>query len=113
VYLPRLELNKQPATELIPVLQAIGIRHAFTGGAEFPGITQSPLPLRITAIKHKAMLEIDEQGTRAASVTSVTTGLTASAPRTLFEMKLDRPFFLTIGDAQNQKILFMAVIREP
>ncbi|MDR1888027.1 MAG: hypothetical protein LBQ81_01350 [Zoogloeaceae bacterium] len=114
VELPRLSFRKQPVQELKPALQTIGIRRAFTDAAQFTGITQTPEPLKIVSVRHATMLEIDEQGTKAAAATAVGMARTMSAPsREPFRMKLDRPFFLTIGDAQNHKILFMAVIRDP
>ncbi|MDR1887788.1 MAG: hypothetical protein LBQ81_00090 [Zoogloeaceae bacterium] len=115
VKLPRLSFRKQPVQELKPALQTIGIRRAFTDAAQFTGITQTPVPLKIFSVRHATMLEIDEQGTKAAAATSVIMGIGAAGPsrEEPFRMKLDRPFFLTIGDAQNHKILFMAVIRDP
>ncbi|MDR0634929.1 MAG: hypothetical protein LBF91_08130 [Azoarcus sp.] len=111
--LPRLK--SLFSVELAKPLQAVGIRRAFSKAAEFTGILQNSPPLKIDRVLHKALLRIDEQGTEAAAATSI--ALRAMSMRinqpAPFEMKLDRPFFLTIGDAPNHKILFMAVVRTP
>jgi serpin B len=111
VALPRLK--SLFSAELTQALQALGIRRAFTSAAEFTGILDAPL--KIDRVLHKAMLKIDEQGTEAAAATSIgmrATAMQINRPEP-FEMKLDRPFLLTIGDALNRKILFMGVVREP
>jgi serine protease inhibitor len=69
----------------------------------------------ISSVKHSTFIDVQEEGTEAAAVTSIevsVTSLDTSAPQP-FEMKLDRPFFFIIADNQTGAILFMGSIYEP
>ena len=113
VRLPRLRTGY--TAQIAGFLSEMGISRAFTKKAEFTGILQDSLPLRIASVAHKTFIAIDEQGTEAAAVTQIGMRATAmpigdaAAP---FTMTLDRPFLLTVGDVRNDKILFMGVVRQ-
>jgi serine protease inhibitor len=68
----------------------------------------------INEVKHKTFVEVNEEGTEAAAVTSVvmyaTTSVESGSP---FEMIVDRPFFLAIVDRETGLILFMGSIVNP
>jgi serpin B len=115
VDLPRVKFDF--AAGLEETLQTLGIQRAFTDDAEFNGILQSPVPLKIGFVIHKTHIDVDEQGTKAAAATSIGMVNATASPyakkEELFYMRIDRPFFLTIGDAENRKILFMGIVRQP
>jgi serine protease inhibitor len=71
--------------------------------------------LFISRVKHKTYLDVNEEGTEAAAVTSVEVGVTSAPvePEKPFEMVVDRPFFLAIRDRQTGAILFMGAIVDP
>ncbi|MDR3322935.1 MAG: hypothetical protein LBS89_01875, partial [Zoogloeaceae bacterium] len=115
VYLPRV--NAGFSETLNACLKTLGLRRAFTDEAQFTGIVQDArLPLQISQVRHTTRLEINEEGTRAAAVTVIEMIGSAvpddDAPPP-FAMKIDRPFFLTIGTASNHEILFMGAVRHP
>jgi len=64
----------------------------------------------INEVKHKTFLEVDEQGTEAAGVTSVEMRVTSIGQE--FSMIVDRPFFCAIRDNETGTILFMGSIVE-
>jgi len=57
---------------------------------------------------------VNEEGTVAAAVTSVTAVMTsAQLPQENFIMKVDRPFFVAIRDNLTGTVLFMGSIGDP
>ncbi len=67
--------------------------------------------LFVSEAKHKAFVEVNEEGTEAAAVTSVEVSLT-SVP-TGFFMKVDRPFVFVIYESNSNSILFIGKIVNP
>ena len=68
--------------------------------------------LYIDFVDHKALIEVDEEGTVAAAATNVGIGLT-SAPPSQTTFYVDRPFFFIIRDDRTGTILFMGQIHNP
>lgn len=92
-------------------LKALGMRHAFED-ADFSAMASEPL--FVSKVKQKSFVEVNEEGTEAAAVTTVV--MTASAimqPIKPFEMIVDRPFFFVIGDSETGSILFMGTVYDP
>jgi len=70
--------------------------------------------LFISSVKHKSICEVNEEGTVAAAVTSVTgTATSIQQPREKFVMKVDRPFFFVIRDNLTGIVLFMGSVTNP
>jgi serpin B len=115
VMLPRFKVEYE--TDLNDVLKALGMAEAFDANvADFSGIaaTNSGARLYISEVKHKAFAEVNEEGTKAAAVTSVGVAVTSvQIPREPFMMKVDRPFFFAIRDDTTGAVLFMGSIVEP
>ena len=81
---------------LIPVLRQLGVEDAFTGAADFSGITPQER-LFISAVVHQAYIDVDEQGTEAAAATAI--GMRPMALRREpdpIRMVVDRPFLFAI-----------------
>jgi serpin B len=111
--LPRFKVDWE--SKLNDALIALGMEEAFNPQrADFSQMTNqnSGNGLYISSVVHKALCEVNEEGTVAAAVTSVTMGLT-SAPPPPFSMKVDRPFFFAIRDDQTGVILFMGSVKNP
>jgi serpin B len=115
VMLPRFKVDYE--VKLNDTLKALGMAEAFDSNqADFSGISKL-MPgerLFISEVKHKAFAEVNEEGTKAAAVTSVGVGLTSIAvPSKPFVMKVDRPFFLAIRDNLTGALLFMGSVVDP
>ena len=108
--LPRFKFVYE--TSLNDALTALGMGNAFDGSsADFSGMRPIPPRLVISEVKHKTFIEVNEEGTEAAAVTSVEVSMTAMPER--FTMIVDRPFFFTIVDDLTGTILFMGSVTEP
>ena len=68
--------------------------------------------LYIGEVLHKTFVEVNEEGTEAAAVTSV--GVVAtSVPPPPIPFTIDRPFFFAIRDNHTKTVLFMGAIVDP
>ena len=89
-------------------LKATGIKTAFDADtADFSKMNS--LPQYIDEVLHKTYIDVDEKGTEAAAVTSVSLGATSSMerPEEPIEFTADRPFTFLIKDNTSGEILFM------
>jgi len=110
IRLPRFKTDYD--ITLNDALTALGMGEAFSNKANFSGIGQN---LKISEVKHKTFVEVNEEGTEAAAATSVgIRTLSAQIPaQKPFQMIVDHPFFCAIRDNQTGSILFMGSIVEP
>lgn len=93
---------------LVEPLKNMGMENPFVEDmADFSGIAPQ---LYISQIEHKALIEVNEEGTVAAAASSMGFGATAVEP---VEFIVNRPFLLLIRDDRTQNILFMGKILEP
>ena len=107
--LPRFKLEY--SVKLNGSLQALGMKHAFHG-ADFSAMSDEPL--EVSEVKQKSYVEVNEEGTEAAAVTTGIMQTTAIVrPLTPFEMIVDRPFFFVIEDNRTRSVLFMGVVNDP
>ena len=92
-------------------LRAMGMELAFTDAADFSRLAEKPL--KIDSVQHKVWLQLDEQGTQAATVTSTLMAPTAAAdmeePKTI---ALTRPFLFVIFDHETQSIVFLGIVNQ-
>jgi serpin B len=107
VFLPKFKLTN--ALSLVPSLAALGMGVAFTDRADFTRI-HTPSELYISDVKHKTYVDVNEEGTIAAAVTSVEVGVTSAGPEPIV---IDRPFIFALRENLSGTILFMGVIRHP
>jgi len=111
IELPRFKVDYQAC--LNSVLNALGMKRAFDKqGAEFGGIEVDQPPVWVDRFFHKAIAEVNEEGTEAVAATSGFTVMFGRAERT-FRMVVNRPFFLAIRDTLTDAILFMGWIDNP
>jgi serine protease inhibitor len=107
------KLKSSFSTTLGDELKALGMRRPFANDAQFSGIVEGR-PLKISEIVHKTAFAMDEVSTEASAATSVVMRAAAIArPEPPFSMIVDRPFFLTIGDRLNDRILFAGIVNAP
>lgn len=110
----RVEIPKFKTTSsfsLGDVLQKMGMKTAFTPGADFSGMTGNR-ELFISAVIHKAFVEVSEEGTEAAAATAVTM-MRSSIPGKLYRFIANRPFIFLIRHNETGSILFMGRIMNP
>ncbi|MBF9222331.1 serpin family protein [Hymenobacter ruricola] len=112
--LPRFRVEWE--ADLVPVLDAMGLRAAFARGADF-----APMGFRaedgggfVSAVLHKTFLEVDEEGTEAAAATAVLmmAGGAPPTPKRRVEVKVDSPFFYAIVDQQDGAVVFAGTVNE-
>lgn len=111
ILLPKFTLRDQMT--LNRSLEALGMTSAFGPGANFSGIASEPL--YISQVQQTSFVDVDEEGTEAAAVTTVRAMPTATLmlPPDEFTMILDRPFFFVISDVNTGSILFMGIVNDP
>jgi serpin B len=84
---------------------------AFTRGkADFSGMN-GRRDLRITAVIHKAYVDVNEEGTEAAAATAVVVGVESVRITPVF--RADRPFFFLIRDRRSGSLLFLGRLVNP
>ncbi len=96
------------SAQLREPLQSLGIRDAFTQSAEFSGMGS---PRYISAVIHKTMMDVDEQGTVAAAATGI--GMARLIEMAPEKFIVDHPFICAIRDNDTGALLFLGVINFP
>ena len=111
VGLPRFKFEYE--TSLKDVLKSLGMEIAFDrSAADFSAMRAVPPNLYIGEVRHKAFVEVNEEGTEAAATSSVEIQ-EESAPLNEFSLIADRPFFFSIVDQKTGSILFMGSVSNP
>ena len=82
--------------ELSALCKAFGINDAFTDYADFS--PASTYPLKLDLILHKAFIDVNQEGTRAAAVTLASAVAGCCPPRDFKEVHINRPFVFAIAD---------------
>ena len=112
--MPKFKLEYE--RNLNNTLKALGMDIAFAPNlADFSRM--APLEtlgvnLYIGEVLHKTFVEVNEEGTEAAAVTSVGVRAT-SVPPPPIPFIIDRPFFFAIRDDETKTVLFMGIVVEP
>lgn len=107
-HLPRFKMKYEES--LVKVLTDMGMGIAFAPGlADFTGIADASL--NIDEVKHKAVIEVNEEGSEAAAVTSVV--IVETSLPLIPVMYVNRPFVFAIRDAQANGILFIGKMMDP
>jgi len=107
--MPQFEFDS--GFSLKDTLAGMGMPIAFSGGADFSGMTGNR-ELSISDVIHKAFVAVDEAGTEAAAATAVIMKLTA-VPEPPVEVTIDRPFIFLIRDIDTGAILFVGRVMNP
>ena len=107
--IPRFTLRDD--LELKAPLSALGMGVAFTGQADFSRMMPPPARLLIDAVRHVTFIDVNEQGTEAAAVTSVIMAMSAMLEKPV--VVFDRPFLFMIRDESSGLILFLGVLNDP
>ncbi|MFC2097419.1 serpin family protein, partial [Bacteroidota bacterium] len=92
VFLPRFKFEYEKS--LNEELKALGMAIAFTTSANFTGIHKNG-GIYISDVKHKTFIDVNEEGTEAAAVTSVEVSLTSDSGVYFMALK---PFIFIIKE---------------
>ncbi|WP_164779475.1 serpin family protein [Paenibacillus kobensis] len=113
IRLPKFKMEY--SAKLNDALQKLGMKLPFdSNAADLSGIT-GKRDLVISKVLHKSIIEVSEEGTEAAAVTSIETVAT-SAPAVdpvPFNMNVNRPFYFAIEDLQSGVQLFTGSMYNP
>jgi serpin B len=121
LFLPRFKIT-WGTVNVCRQLAAIGITLAFNRSqADFSGINGYKAPheeaLFISAVYHKAFVEVTEEGTEAAAATAtaITLGaaLVTRKPPPVPVFRADHPFLFAIRDRNSGAILFLGRMADP
>jgi serpin B len=115
--LPRFKTSTD--VDLAGPFQKLGVKIAFSAAADFTGMLRkdaSEERFQIGQIRHRAMLEVKEEGTEAAAATAVAMVRSMAVPQREAEpipFVVDRPFLFFVSDAATGAILFQGRISDP
>ncbi|GFN30494.1 serpin family protein [Paenibacillus xylaniclasticus] len=111
IHLPKFKLDD--STKLNEALQSLGMKLPFDEMmADLSGMTGNR-NLVISDVRHKSVIEVDEEGTKAAAVTSIEAATTSLPPDEPFNMNINRPFYFIIEDLQSGVHLFVGSLYNP
>lgn len=111
ILLPKFQVEYEVV--LNEALEKLGMGSAFDERADFTKMVQEDASLLISEVKQKTYIDVHEEGTEAAAVTSVEIRETAAILGDPFHMEVNRPFFIAITDDETDTILFMGTIGNP
>lgn len=110
VSIPKFKLTSE--FSLADVLKSMGMTDAFSSTADFSGMNGKK-DLFISAVIHKAYIDVNEEGTEAAAATGVAVSLTSVEPERIPVFRADRPFLFLIRDNHSGSILFIGRVMNP
>ncbi|MGV3483645.1 MAG: serpin family protein [Planctomycetaceae bacterium] len=113
VYLPKFKTTSQ--FEMSRTLAAMGMTSAFdVNSADYSGMTGGK-DLFLSAVIHKAFVDVNEEGTEAAAATGIVMGVTSAIekPTEPPVFKADHPFIFMIRDNRNDVLFFLGRINDP
>ncbi len=110
LFIPRFQMDLT-YDGLKETLQKMGMKKAFTDQADFSLLADD---LYVTDISHRAKVEVDEEGSRAAAVTEMMMSLTSVGPTEEKEEEFiaDKPFIFYIRDRESGVILFTGRVND-
>lgn len=102
------------AVSMDPALTAMGLGPIF--GGDMSGITGRAADVTVGSVLHRAKIDVDEHGTKAAAATAVI-GIPGAAPGPQgpdpIEVTVDRPFLYSIHDTATRCPLFLGRVSDP
>ena len=111
VFLPKFKLTAQ--FSLGKTLAALGMTDAFTTKADFSGM-DGARDLYVSAVVHKAFVDVNEEGTEAAAATgTMMTPMAVVRPVSIPVFRADHPFLFLIRATHSGSILFLGRVVNP
>ncbi|XP_072313931.1 protein Z-dependent protease inhibitor-like [Eucyclogobius newberryi] len=106
VHLPKFKMEE--SYELHKLLPEMGVSSLFTNTANLTKLHKDE-DLKVSEVRHKAVIDVDETGTTAAAATTVGI-IPYSLPPTFI---VNRPFFFFIYHEDTNALLFMGRLIDP
>ena len=104
VTFPKFKIESD--AELSEILKKMGMGEAFSGKADFSGM--SGTPLAIGMVRQKTFVDVNEYGTEAAAVTVIAMkNMAMPVPVERIVFKADRPFIFAIRERSTGSLLFI------
>lgn len=106
--IPRFNIEYEPM-DLKENLEDLGMGEGFFETADFSGISDK---IFIDDVKHKAVIDVNEEGTEAAAVTiiSMATPSIKQEPKLPTSFIADKPFMFIIADNETGTVLFIGKV---
>jgi serpin B len=98
------------------VLRSLGLQAAFGGGADFSDMVEDShgdVRLQVEDVFHRAVVEVNEEGTVAAAATVVTMNLECRRPKPPVDFVADHPFAFFIVEELSGAVLFAGHVLDP
>jgi serpin B len=112
LYIPKFKIEYEKTLNTALIKLGMGI--AFSDFADFSDI--SDIALRISIVKQKATIEVNEEGSEAAAVTVIEMVTESAGPPPVPQkvvFRADRPFLFAIKENSTGTVLFMGKIGNP
>lgn len=106
VSLPKFKFSYKK--KLNQTLQNLGMEEAFSDSANFDKINPDK-GLFVSKVMHKSFIDVNEEGTESAAVTSVNIEYTSVGD----EIGFNRPFVFAIREQSTNTVLFSGIIERP
>ncbi|XP_050093560.1 antichymotrypsin-2-like isoform X1 [Anopheles aquasalis] len=110
VYLPKFKIEF--SLELKDVLTTLGMGRMFSNAAEFPDLLESNEPVKISKAVHKAFIEVNEEGTKAAAATAFSVKFRVAKAPPVYKFKADHPFIYALL-SQERGVYFIGKVINP
>ena len=107
--IPRFTLEDQ--LDLTPTLQALGMKKAFSGEADFSSLSDANT--YISLVRQAIRLKVNEEGSEGAAVTVIEGETSPGMPEEKVDFFLDRPFLFQILEPATGTVLFMGQVGSP
>jgi serpin B len=92
------------------VLQKMGMKDVFGNDADLSGMNKQKA-LYLSAVLHKAFVQVDETGTEAAAATGGVVAIKSAPPVKNKIFRADHPFLFLIKHRETGTILFSGVLQ--
>ncbi|PKU43868.1 serpin b10-like [Limosa lapponica baueri] len=110
LYLPKFTMEEK--YDLSDKMISMGMHSAFSSNADFSGMAEKG-NVMISKVFHKSFVAVDEKGTEAAAVSTVSIVLTSANISQALTFKADHPFHFFIRHNKSKSILFFGRFCSP
>jgi serpin B len=108
LYMPKFTMEYE--IKLRETLSEMGMAEAFGNKADFSRMIEGvSAGIAMNDVTHKTFVEVHEEGTQAAAVTSVDIVVTSLPP----SIRADKPFIFLIREKSSNTILFIGKLENP
>lgn len=107
---PKFKVEFDTKKQLPLIMNALGMKKAFTGMAEFGKISSEAL--YVSDMRQKSYVMVDEEGTAAAAITYAEMRESAMPNPRVLNLAFNRPFLYLIRESSTGSILFIGTKTE-